>query len=90
MRETTKFVSPDDIRDANRVTIRKEWLRQGLYIRFRHAGTLYLIRHDKLVEIARQVTPWLDSYSWRELGGYSTPNPSRRMLARLSAYAVSE
>ena len=90
MSKAEKPIPPHEIRDTNRVTIRKEWLRQGLHIRFRYSGALYCVPHDELVAIARQVTPWLKSYSWRELGGYSTPKPSRRMLARLSEYIVTE
>ena len=89
MRRIERTVSPDEIRDTNRVTIKREWLRQGLYVRFRYAGILYLVPHDNLVAIAREVTPWLASYSWKELGAYSTPNPSRKM-ARLSEFALSE
>ena len=90
MQVSGRNVPSDEIRDTARVHIKKEWLRQGVHVRFRHAGILYLVPHDELVKIAREVTPWLSSYSWKELGGYSTPNPSQRMLARLSIYAVSE
>ena len=88
MASVKDFIPSDEIRDTNRAIIKKEWLHQGVYVRFRHAGRLYLVPHDDLVAIARQVTPWLRSDSWRENGVYSTPRPSRKMLARLSKYAV--
>lgn len=47
----------------------------------------YLIRHDELVEIVRKQTSWLQTSSW-ESGGYSSANPSKKLLECLEYYKI--
>lgn len=53
-------------------------------------GATYRIKHDELVRIIGETTPFLESDAWRELGGYSTPHPSKRTLAALEPYRVKD
>ncbi len=71
-----------------RITICKKYLGKDLYVAFPAFDCWYLVEHDKLVEIARETTPWLDSRSWTNGGQYSNANPSKRMLSRLADYAL--
>ena len=89
MQVASKNVPSDQIKVTPRVYIRKDWQSKGFYLNFRHAGISYLVPHDEVVAIANEITPWLTTYSWNDLGWYSTRSPSKRMLEKLSQYAIS-
>lgn len=72
-----------------RVTIDKRYVGRNVWMAFPAAGNWYLVPHDKLVEIVREVTPWMDSPSWRERGNYHSPNPSRALLDRLRPFVLT-
>ena len=71
----------------SRVTICKKYLGKDLYLAFPAADCWYLVEHDKLVEIAKDTTPWLRSPSW-DRGEYSSDRPSKAMLSRLTDHAL--
>ena len=71
-----------------RATICQKYLNKNLYLTFPSGGRWYLIPHDDLVRIAGETTQWLHSQSWIDGGEYNSANPSRRMLDRLSGYAL--
>lgn len=77
------------VRCPGRVSIQSKYLAQDLYVCFPVNGSWFLVPHDDLVLIAGETTPWLDSHSWRERGGYSSASPSKRMLARLEPYSLT-
>ena len=77
------------VRCPGRVAIQAKFLESDLYVCFPAHGSWYLVPHDDLVRIAGETTPWLGSHSWRDRGGYSSANPSKRMLARLAPYSLT-
>ncbi len=77
------------VRCPGRVAIQAKFLERDLYVCFPAQGGWYLVPHDDLVVIAGDTTPWLDSHSWRDRGGYSSASPSKRMLARLEPYSLT-
>ena len=48
----------------------------------------YLIPHDKLIEIVRELTPWTDTYSWEVRGIYHSANPSRRVIDEIAEFEI--
>ncbi len=48
----------------------------------------YLVPHDKLMEIAGEHTPWLESDSWMRGGQYSSDRPSLRLLQALVPFEI--
>jgi len=71
-----------------RLRIDQMHVGRGVEVEFPVDDATYRIDHDELVRIVDETTPFLRSYSWRELGGYSTPHPSQRTLAALAPYLV--
>ncbi len=61
---------------------------RGIVVEFPVDDATYRIKHDALVRILGETTPFLESRSWRELGGYSTPGPSKRTKAALEPYRI--
>ncbi len=71
-----------------RLTINRSYLCKGLYMTFPVRGKWYLILHDELVAIVGEVTNWLHTKSWETKGIYSSPKPSKELLARLADCAI--
>ena len=69
------------------ISIRKNLIGGGVIRRFEFNGIKYEAPHDELVRIAGETTPWLQSFSWTDRGGYSTSNPSESFLAKLRPFA---
>ena len=69
------------------ISIRKNLIGCGVFRRFEFNGIKYEVPHDELVRIAGETTPWLQSPSWTDRGGYSTSNPSESFLAKLRPFA---
>ena len=71
-------------------TIDKKYLKKDLFIAFPVHGDWYLIEHDKLVEIAGEITNFLNTRSWKSSNGkYTAPRPSKSLLAALAEYRLS-
>lgn len=77
------------VRCPGRAAIQAKFLGRDLYVCFPASGEWYLVPHDDLVKIAGETNPWLNSHSWRDRGGYSSASPSKRMLARLEPYSLT-
>ncbi len=71
-----------------RLSIAKKYIGKDLYMAFPVDGIWYLLPHDQLVDIAHAVTPWMDTQSWVERGGYSSGNPSKAMRERLKDFSL--
>lgn len=71
-----------------RIAIAKKYLGKDLYMAFPVDGIWHLMPHDQLVDIAREVTAWLDSPSWLERGWYSSGNPSKAMRERIKVFRL--
>ena len=78
------------VRCPGRLSIQKKYLGECLHICFQDQnGVWYLALHDELVRIAGDTTPWLDSPSWQDNGGYSSANPSSKMRYSLRPFALN-
>ena len=64
----------------SRLTISKKYCDKGLWIAFPYEGYWYVIEHDSLIKKVGVKTPWLDSPSWKDKGGYSSANISQGLL----------
>ncbi len=73
-----------------RLTIAKKYQGKGLYIAFPVKKTWYLVSHDKLVRVVGKATSWLSTVSWTRDRLYSSRNPSKELLNRLSRYALAQ
>lgn len=73
-----------------RTTICKKYLDKNLYLAFPAVGFWYLIKHDRLVEVAKETTSWLKSGSWIDSGEYHSDKPPRSMLDRLSGAVIGQ
>ena len=73
----------------SRVTINKKY--QGdLHIAFPFGmGVWYLVRHDKLVDLIREHTNWLNTPSW-EKGAYSSVSLNPQLREALEPYKLQE
>ena len=71
-----------------RAGINKKYQGKDLYLAFPADGRWYLLPHDELVSIAEETTSWLRSSSWIDRGEYHAASPPRRMLNRLSGFAL--
>ncbi|MDQ2070656.1 hypothetical protein [Natronospira bacteriovora] len=67
----------------SRVSVYQKYLGKELYLAFPVDDTWYLIEHDKLVELVRENTNWLETESWCERGGYSAARPNRALFDAL-------
>jgi len=67
----------------SRLTIQLKYCEKDIWIAFPHKGFWYLIEHDRLVDKVREHTDWLDSLSWKNLGGYSSTSVNPRLLDSL-------
>ena len=76
------------VRVASRLEIKRPLIGKDLHLSFPIRGRWYLVPHDDLVSIAGETTPWLLSDSWQVQGWYSSPRPSKAMLARLESFAL--
>ena len=72
----------------SRLTICRKYQDKDLYVAFPANDRWYLLAHDELVQIAGEMTTWLQSQSWTGDGLYSRDKPSKRMLDRLSSHAL--
>lgn len=71
------------------ISIRQNLIGRGVIRHFGFNGVRYEIPHDELVQIVGEVTPWLRSPSWVDMGGYSTSNPFKALLDRLRPFALN-
>ena len=71
------------------ISIRSNLIGRGNVRQFEFNGVRYEVPHDELVRIVGEVTPWLNSPSWINHGGYSTSNPSAELLNRLLPFALN-
>ena len=71
------------------ISIRKNLMGRGLVRQFEFNNIRYEVPHDELVQIAGEVTPWLQSPYWINRGSYSTSNPSKDFLTRLRPFALN-
>ena len=77
------------VRAPGRVGIYKKLIGMDLHVVFPdQRGTWYLVPHDKLVDLVGDSTPWLESMSWRERGGYSAKYPSGRLQTLLRRFEM--
>lgn len=67
----------------SRVSVYKKYVGKDLYLAFPVDDAWYLIEHDKLVELVRANTNWLETESWCERGGYSISRPNRAFFDAL-------
>ena len=72
-----------------RFVIEKKYLKEGLFIAFPVHGNWYFVEHDKLVEIAGEITNFLNTKSWKVGGVYSTEPPNENLLSALAKYRLS-
>jgi hypothetical protein len=72
----------------SRVSIAKKYMRKSLHVAFPVGRAWYLIKHDKLVDLVGRHTPWLNSSSWRDRGGYSSGKPNEKLLAALVRFKL--
>ena len=82
----------DDWQGKSRAMISRKYHGKHIWMCFpaRNATTQrwYLVPHDKLIEIAGEHTPWLESDSWMQGGQYSSARPSIRLLEALSSFEI--
>ena len=75
-----------------RATIGQKYQGQDLYIAFPIGDNgrrgWYLLPHDKLMELVRKNTNWLNTRSWKERGGYSAAKPNHKLRAALEPYKL--
>ena len=64
----------------SRLTINKKYIGKGLWIAFPYGPYWYVIEHDSLINKVGEKTPWLDSISWKEKGGYSSTSINPGLL----------
>ena len=74
----------------SRLSIYRKYEGKDLWVCFPHSGSWYLILHDKLVEIVRERTNWLDTYSWEVRGIYHSANPSQRLIEGIAEYELDK
>ena len=85
--EQSDFVS---VRAPGRVGIYKKWMGRDIHVIFPDKlGIWYLVPHDELVKLVGDTTPWLQSTSWLDRGGYSSAFPSSRLRTALREFALS-
>ncbi len=75
------------IENKNRLTIRQEWIRKNVVMRFPVDGVIVEIPHDTLVELVRMTAPYLGTPSWRVDGWYSIANPNRMLRIAFKHWA---
>ena len=71
-----------------RLTVDRKYADQELWINFPVRGTWYLVPHDRLVEMVKQTTNWLNTSSWLEHGSYSSANPGPKLLEQLHPFLM--
>ena len=72
----------------SRLTIDRKYVGKGLHIAFPCNSAWCVIAHDKLVDLAKELTNWLNTESWRKKGIYHSLSPSTALLARLDHYIL--
>ena len=78
------------VRCPGRLHISKQRIGKDVHIAFPDQdGVWYLGPHDELVTIIGRTTPWLESYSWRVSGAYSSRAPSHRLRDAIRHFALT-
>lgn len=67
-----------------RLSIDKKYMGKDLYMAFPINGSWYLVSHDELVRIVREMTDALCTDSWQDKGQYNWRRPPQRLVDRLS------
>jgi hypothetical protein len=73
-----------------RLTIAKKYLGKALWMAFPTHGHWYLVEHDRLVEMVRASTNWLNTNAWKTEETYHSANPNPSLLRSLSESRVGE
>lgn len=74
-----------------RLTIDKKYLGKQIYMTFPMADTWYLVPHDKLVQLVKEHTKWIDTKSWGEMsddGHYHSPAPPKNLTKALIPFQL--
>jgi len=59
-------------------------------LRSRADAVVYVLRYEEAFEIVRSCAPqWLQTRSWRQVGGYGTTSPSVRLLSAIDPYRAT-
>ena len=78
------------VRCPGRLHISKQRIGKDVHIAFPDQdGVWYLGPHDEPVTIIGRTTPWLESYSWRVSGAYSSRAPSHRLRDAIRHFALT-
>lgn len=73
----------------SRPTIKRHYENSGIYIAFPIKGAWYILPHDKLVDVMKSESKWLETKSWKKKGGgYSSAGLSKRALSAISSYRL--
>ena len=72
----------------SRLTFKKKYEQQDLYVAFADEGEWYLYPHDELLKKVLKATTIATTKSWKVRGGYSFPTLSTRLRALLQEYRV--
>lgn len=71
-----------------RVSIDKKYLGKGLHVAFPLNGSWCMLEHDRLVELVREKTNWLNTDSWELRGIYNSASPSKKLMDLLKEYRL--
>jgi len=77
------------VQQKSRATIDGKYMEKDLYMLFPIKGVWYLIEHDRLIEIVRGSTPWLDSPTWKNKRHYNSDKPSKALVQELQPFALA-
>lgn len=74
----------------SRLAINRNYENKGLFVAFPNGDDWYLVEHDRLVEIIREKTNWLNTRSWidNNSGLYNSARPGSRLLQALSKFKL--
>ncbi len=56
----------------SRLTINNKYCGKDIWMAFPYKQCWYFIEHDRLVEKVKNKTGWLNTHSWKDMGGYSS------------------
>ena len=71
-----------------RITIARDYQGKDLWMAFPASGHWYLIKHDELLGLVKQATPWLDSSSWTAGGKYTAASPGAALIKALAPWRL--
>ena len=71
-----------------RLSIDQKYVGKNLYMAFPSKNCWYLVKHDRLVDLIRDHTNWLNTPSWIDKGFYNSDAPSRLLLKALEGFRI--